>query len=86
MKPITFSCEQTLALAPEDIARQILDVTRWPDFNGFGPIPGIKAAEFEVRTPDIVASRITLHLIGVLRARVQGLDAEEMYQLATGAF
>ena len=58
MKPITFSCEQTLALAPEDIARQILDVTKWPDFHGYGPIPGIKAAEFEVRTPEIVGTRI----------------------------
>ena len=58
MKPISFSCHETVALAPEDIARQILDVTKWPDFKGFGPIPGIKTAEFEVRTPDIVGSRI----------------------------
>ena len=58
MKPITFSCEQTLALAPEDIARQILDLTKWPDFHGYGPIPGIKAAEFEVQTPGVVGSRI----------------------------
>jgi Polyketide cyclase / dehydrase and lipid transport len=58
MKPITFSCEETLTLAPEDIARQILDVTKWPDFHGYGPLPGIKVAEFEVRTPEIVGSRI----------------------------
>ncbi|MEK6259173.1 MAG: SRPBCC family protein [Planctomycetota bacterium] len=58
MKPITFSCEKTLDLSPEDISRQILDVTKWLDFKGFGPLPGIKVAEFEVRTPDIVGSRI----------------------------
>ena len=58
MKPITFSCHETVALAPENIARQILDVTKWPNFKGFGPIPGIKVAEFEVRTPDIVGTRI----------------------------
>ena len=58
MKPITFSCEQTLALASEEIARQILDVTKWPDFHGYWPIPGIKAAEFAVRTSEIVGSRI----------------------------
>jgi hypothetical protein len=29
-----------------------------PDFTGFGLIPGIKTAEFEVRTPGIVGSRI----------------------------
>ena len=58
MKPITFACKDTLTLAPEDVARQILDLTKWPDFHGYGPIPGIKAAEFEVQTPGIVGSRI----------------------------
>lgn len=58
MKPITFTREETLPLAPEDIARQILDLTKWPDFHGYGPIPGIKVAEFEVQTPGIVGSRI----------------------------
>lgn len=58
MKPITFSCKETLDLTPEDIARQILDVTKWLDFKEFGPLPGIRVAEFEVRTPVIVGSRI----------------------------
>ena len=58
MKPISFSCHETVALAPDDIARQILDVTKWPDFKGFGPMPGIETTAFEVRTPDIVGSRI----------------------------
>ena len=58
MNPITFSCEETLPLAPEVIARQILDLTKWPDFHGFGPLPGIKVAVFEVQTPGIVGSRI----------------------------
>ena len=58
MKPVTFACNEILTLAPEDVARQILDLTKWPDFHGYGPLPGIKAAEFEVRTPDIVGSRI----------------------------
>ncbi len=49
MKPITFSCNETLDLTPEDIARQILDVNKWLDFKGFGPLPGITIAEFEVR-------------------------------------
>jgi hypothetical protein len=42
----------------EDIARQILDLTKWLDFHGYGPIPGIKGAEFDVQTPGIVGSRI----------------------------
>jgi hypothetical protein len=58
MKPITFTCQETLPLAPEGIARQILDLTKWPDFHGYWPIPGIKDAEFEVQSPDIVGSRI----------------------------
>lgn len=58
MKPVTFACNETLALTPEDVARQIVDLTKWPDFHGYGPLPGIKAAEFEIRTPNIVGSRI----------------------------
>jgi len=58
MKPITFTCEEKLPQPPEEIAQQILDLSKWPDFQGFGPIPGIKTAEFEVSTPQIVGSRI----------------------------
>ena len=58
MKPITFTCEEALPMAPEDIARQILDLTKWPDFHGYWPIPGIKVAEFDVETPCIIGTRI----------------------------
>jgi hypothetical protein len=58
MKPITFSCTETLPLAPEEIAGQILDLANWSGFTGYGPLPGIKQAEFEVRTPAVVGTRI----------------------------
>ena len=58
MTPITFNCEETLPSSPEEIAEQILDVARWPTFQGYGPLPGIKWAEFETRTQDVVGSRI----------------------------
>ena len=58
MKPITFTCAETLLLAPKDIARKILDLTKWPDFHGYWPIPGIKVAEFDVETPCIIGTRI----------------------------
>lgn len=58
MKPITFALVESLALVPDEIAQQILDVAKWPDFHGYGPIPGIRTAEFEVRTPNVVGSRI----------------------------
>lgn len=58
MNPITFTCHETLALAPKQIADQVLDVAKWPGFRGYGPIPGINSAEFETRTPHVVGSRI----------------------------
>ena len=58
MKPIIFFCGEILPLAREHIAQQILDLTKWPEFHGYGPIPGIQVAEFEVQTPGIVGSRI----------------------------
>ncbi len=58
MKPITFTCHETLPFAPEEIAEQILDVSKWPGFQGYGPLPGIRSAEFETRTPNVVGSRI----------------------------
>lgn len=58
MRPITFACRKTLPLEPEAIANQILDLAKWPDFRGYGPIPGIKSAEFQSRTANVVGSRI----------------------------
>ncbi len=58
MKPIVFTCQETFRMPPDDIARQILDLSKWPDFRGYGPMPGIKLAEFEVQNPSIVGSRI----------------------------
>ena len=58
MKPITFVCTGTLSMSPNEIVNQILDETRWPDFHGYGPIPGIRIAEMEVRTTEVVGSRI----------------------------
>ncbi len=57
-RPITFSCEAMLPQKPEEIATQILDLSKWPEFNGYGPLPGIKQAEFETRTTEIIGTRI----------------------------
>ncbi|MEW4569719.1 SRPBCC family protein [Tautonia sp. JC769] len=58
MKPITFSCEARLGIPPEEIARRILDLDRWPDFEGYGPLPGIRAAAFEATNPEVVGTVI----------------------------
>jgi hypothetical protein len=58
LKPIAFSCEETLGMLPEQIAEQILDISRWSSFQGYAVLPGIKAAMFEVKTPEVAGSRI----------------------------
>lgn len=57
MKPVSFCCVETLSISGAELARQILDLTKWPYFTGYAFLPGIKAAEFEVRTAEIVGSR-----------------------------
>ncbi len=57
-RPITFSCQATLPQKPEEIASQILDLSKWPEFNGYGPLPGIKQAEFETKTDEIIGTKI----------------------------
>ena len=52
MNPITFSCRATLPQKPEEIASQILDLSKWPEFDGYGPLQGIKQAEFETKTDE----------------------------------
>jgi hypothetical protein len=58
MRPIRFSRTDTLPLSPADIAGRILDVANWADFTGYAVLPGIQGAEYEVRTPAVVGSRI----------------------------
>lgn len=58
MKPIHFSCKTILSQKPEDIASQILDLSQWPKFNGYSPLPGIERAEFETKTANVVGTRI----------------------------
>ena len=56
--PVRIVCRATLPMPPEWIAEQILDLARWPEFEGYGPLPGIRMAEFEARTDDVVGTRI----------------------------
>jgi hypothetical protein len=58
MPPIRFTCVATLPFAPEEIAAQILDLAEWTNFRGYGQLPGIKTAEFEVRTLEVIGTRI----------------------------
>lgn len=58
MAVVKFSCKATFPLTSQKIAERILDLSNWPRFRGYWPIPGIKQAEFEVRTPEVVGTRI----------------------------
>lgn len=58
MRPLSFTCEITLTMAAAAVAEQILDLKRWPDFRGWGPLPGISKAEFAYRSPTEVSTRI----------------------------
>ncbi len=61
MKYIQFQCKATLPQSPHEIAKEILDLSNWADFKGYGPMPGIASAQFEVQTPEIVGTRIRVH-------------------------
>lgn len=58
MKPLQVVCRSTIRATPLQIAALILDLDRWPEFRGYGPIPGIERASFETRTLDVVGTRI----------------------------
>lgn len=58
MTPITFTCQHTLSLPPEAIAAGIADTARWPTFTGYGFLPGIASASYDVRPPAMLGARI----------------------------
>ncbi len=45
MKPIRFECRETLPLTPNVIAEQVLDLTRWPASQRWGPVRIIESME-----------------------------------------
>lgn len=57
-RPIVVRCRRVLPATADEVADGILDLSQWPSFVGYGPLPGVASAEFEVRTPEVVGSRI----------------------------
>lgn len=41
---IEFQLSKKLSMIPEDICDEIFDVSHWPEFKGYGPLPGIATA------------------------------------------
>lgn len=57
-KPIEFECRQLIPASPTAIAAAIADTSRWSEFGGYGVLPGIASAAYELRTDDMIGSRI----------------------------
>ena len=58
MKPIEIKIVGHVQKPSSEICTEILDTERWSEFEGYSILSGIKDAHFEVRTPEIVGSRI----------------------------
>jgi hypothetical protein len=58
MKPITFECTHVIPASATEICDQIADMARWSAFDGYGFLPGIERAAYEIRTEGMVGSRI----------------------------
>ncbi|MEZ4681522.1 MAG: SRPBCC family protein [Caldilineaceae bacterium] len=61
MQPIRFACSAIIHKSAPAICAEIADLARWPEFAGYGPLPGIARAAYERRTADMVDSRIRVH-------------------------
>lgn len=58
MKPIHLICEASLNGGTDIVFSGMQDVSQWSSFVGYGPLPGIKKAEYERRTDDMIGSII----------------------------
>ncbi|MCB9109990.1 MAG: SRPBCC family protein [Anaerolineales bacterium] len=58
MKPIEIKIVGLIRKPSPEICQEILDTERWSEFKGYSILPGIKSAQFEVKTPQIIGSRI----------------------------
>jgi hypothetical protein len=58
MRPWLVTCTSTSRHTGNEIAAEILDISNWSKFEGYGPLPGIADAHFERRTADVVGTRI----------------------------
>jgi hypothetical protein len=60
-RPLRISIHGFSSQSPQAVCAAFLDFSRWPQFSGYGPLPGIRSAAFEARTPELAGSRIRVH-------------------------
>lgn len=58
MKPIEIIIFGSVQKTSQEICSIILDTNYWSEFKGYFILPGIRSAQFEIRTPSVVGSRI----------------------------
>ncbi len=56
--PITFALTQIIPKPAAAICAEVADVTRWSEFTGYSILPGIERAVYELRTEEMVGSRV----------------------------
>lgn len=59
--PITFALTHLIPKPAAQICAEVADVTRWREFTGYGILPGIERAVYEVRTENMIGSRVRAH-------------------------
>lgn len=60
LRPLAFSCSATIARPASAILDEILDLSRWPEFRGWGPLPGIASASFRRRCAGEIGTEIAV--------------------------
>lgn len=78
MNPIRFECQQLLPISGDEVCAAISDMDQWSKFEGYAFLPGIERAEYEIRTADMVGSRIQV------RNRDGSSHVEEIYRWLPG--
>lgn len=58
VRAVKISVTATLSTSSQAIFSAILETENWQSFQGFGPLPGIRRAQFIERTEETVGSRI----------------------------
>lgn len=58
MQPILFSCQRTIPKSGTEIVSKIANMERWSEFGGYGPLPGIERAEYEIRTETMIVAQM----------------------------
>lgn len=57
VRPIQFECRRATVVPLTEIAENILILDNWTTFTGWGPLPGIRSATFEQRTPEFIGTK-----------------------------